>query len=259
MTTGAWVHCYAARPRAALRLFCFSYAGAGASVYRLWHTGLPSDIEVCAIQLPGREGRLRETPITSLPEMVASLLPALSAQADRPFAFFGHSMGAALAAETARTLQQRGDPVPDHLFLSGRRPAHIVDPDPPIAQLPDAAFVAELNRRYGGIPAEVLAHDDLMALLLPGLRADITALEGFRPAPGPRLSMPLSVFGGLADTRTPRAHLDAWRAEAAGPVRVRQFPGDHFFLNPQRAALLDALRAELAPLVDGALRSAGPA
>ncbi len=259
MKTSAWIHRYAARSLASKRLFCFSYAGAGASVYRLWHTGLPSDIEVCAVQLPGREGRLRETPIASIPGIVSALLPEILACADRPFAFFGHSMGAVVATEVARALQSSGGPVPSHLFVSARRPTGVADPDPPMAHLPDAELVAELNSRYGGIPPEVMEHEELMALLLPGLRADLSALESFQPTAGTRLTMPLHVFGGAGDARVPRAHLEAWQADAQGSFRVRQFPGGHFYLNSQQAALLEEVRATLMPLSGRAAGTSGSA
>lgn len=255
--TGAWLHRFPGRPQAAGRLYCFSYAGAGASVFRLWHAGLPPELEVCAIQLPGREDRLREAPLPSIPMIVAALLPAIRSHTDRPFAFFGHSMGAVIACELARALQASAGPAPEHLFISSHRASFIPDPDPPLAHLPDALFVAELNRRYGGIPAEVMQDGELLALLLPGLRADLVALESFGPVQGPQLTMPVSVFGGADDARTPRAHLDAWQSEAAGAVRVRLFPGDHFYLNPQRAAVLKDVSTTLAPMLARAVNS-GP-
>jgi surfactin synthase thioesterase subunit len=252
-----WIRSFCARPDARARLFCFSYAGVGASAFRLWHEGLPPELEVCAIQLPGRESRLDEPALSSVPRLVELLVPQVRAHAraggDRPFAFFGHSMGATLAFEVARTLQCDGAPMPVHVFLSARRPPSVPDPDPPLSHLADAEFVAELNRRYGGIPAEVLAHQELLALLLPALRADLTALESFRSPPLPLLSAPVSVFGGHDDSRAPRSYLEAWRAHVAGTIRLRQFPGGHFYLNQarERDAVLAEVRSVLAPLLEG--------
>ena len=249
--SSAWVRRFSVRPQARARLFCFSYAGAGASVYRLWPAGLPAELEVCAVQLPGRETRLQERAFTHLPDIISALIVALRAEFDRPFAFFGHSMGAVVAAELARALQAGAGPVPEHLVVSGRRAPQLADTDEPIHRLPDAAFVAELNRRYGGIPREVLQHQELLDLLLPCLRADLTALETFQPPAGPPLSVPISAFGGSEDHRTSREQLDAWRHATQGAFRSRVFPGDHFFLNARRAELLADLSITLAPLLAG--------
>ncbi|MEP7311630.1 MAG: alpha/beta fold hydrolase [Pseudomonadota bacterium] len=244
-----WLLRQAPRPQAKVRLFCFPYAGVGASVYRLWAAGLPPEVEVCALQLPGRESRLRETPLPTIAAMVDALAHALTAHLDKPFAFFGHSMGAIIAAELARELPARGLPGPAHLFVSGRRPPGMPGTESPLHELGDEDFVAAIVRRYGGIPAEVLRDREVMALLLPCLRADIKALELHRPAQRSPLQIPVTVFGGAEDRLAPLEHLDAWRDETGAGLRVRVFPGDHFYLNPQRTALLAELTAVLAALV----------
>jgi len=238
------------------RLFCFSYAGGGPSAYRLWAAGLPPGLELCAVQLPGREARYREPAYTRIEAAVAALLPALRPHLDLPFAFFGHSMGAVVASELTAALAASGGPVPQHLFLSARRAPGIPDPDAPISGLSDAAFVAELNRRYGGIPAEVMQDEELMSLLLPSLRADIGALENYVAAPQMRISVPLSVFGGGDDLRVRLAHLEAWRQVATDEFRLRIFVGDHFYINPRRAEVLAEVSATLAPMLQSAVRLA---
>lgn len=229
-----------------MRLFCFSYAGMGASAYRMWPAALPAEIEVVAIQLPGRESRLRDAPYTSIAAIVAALETTLPDQLVVPFAFFGHSMGAVVAFELARALARAGLPAPVHLFVSGRRPPRVPDPDPPMHALAAPEFIAELQRRYGGIPGEVLAHAELMELLLPCVRADITALETHEFTPGPKLQIPISAFGGTHDRRTPRAHLEAWREETSAEFRLREFPGEHFYLSSERDALLAEIVATTA-------------
>jgi surfactin synthase thioesterase subunit len=247
--SGAWLQRFQPRPQAKVRLICFPYAGAGASVFRLWSHGLPPELEVVAVQLPGREGRLREPALTCVAAIVGALLPALLPCLDRPFALFGHSMGATVAREVVRALQSGGGPMPEHLFVSARRAPQLPDPYPPVSHLPDHELVEELNRRYGGIPAEVLQHAELMALLLPSLRADLSALETFAVLPGTALNVPLTVLGGTEDARTPLEHLEAWRDETTGAFRLRMFPGDHFYLNARRDELLAELSATLAPLL----------
>src|SRR4051812_1322263 len=120
----AWLVCRSRRPEARLRLICFPYAGVGASIYRRWPAALPADIEVWAVQNPGRENRIREKPSTSIDELVDAIRGELGSLLERPFALFGHSMGAVLATELARKLHVAGiEPV--HLIVSGRRPPHI--------------------------------------------------------------------------------------------------------------------------------------
>jgi medium-chain acyl-[acyl-carrier-protein] hydrolase len=245
-----WLQRFAPRPQAKARLFCFPHAGVGAAVYRPWAMALPADLEVCAIQLPGRANRLNEPAVTHLPELVSALVSVLQPHLDLPFAFFGHSMGAVLSNEVARALQVTGAPMPRHLFVSGRRPPHWPNPDPLLHVLSDQDFVAEINRRYGGIPPEVAEHEELLALLLPALRADIRALETHLPPAGRApLACPVTVFGGADDPLTPRPHLDGWRTETSAAFRVRVFPGDHFYLQPQKDALLADVSATLGPML----------
>lgn len=226
-----WLLKFTPRAHARMRLFCFSSAGSGGAMYRPWLELLPPEIELCAVQLPGRENRLREKPFSSLTDLVAALVPALVPRFDRPFALFGHSMGAMLAFELARALREAGHAQPQRLFVSGRRAPHLPETEAPMHRLDDAALVAEIGRRYGGIPAEVLQHRDLLELLLPGLRADMTAVETHVHAAGAPLGCPLQVFGGSADARATPEQLEAWSAHAAADHGVRIFPGGHFYLN----------------------------
>lgn len=232
----------APRPAAAFRLFCFPYAGAGAAIFRLWPRHLPDDIELFAIHAPGRAHRLREAPLTSIPALVEAALAEITPLLDRPFALFGHSLGAVVAAECARALESRGV-TPAHLFVSARPPLR--RPDPHIHALPDNEFIAALNRRYQGIPAEILQYPEILELLLPALRADLQALETFGPdASRPALRCPTSVFGGSLDRAVSRDDLESWREEALD-CRIRVFPGDHFYIDPQRASLVAEIAATL--------------
>ena len=249
--TNPWLRRFVPRPDCTARLFCFSHAGGGAAVFRPWADTLPAEVEVCAVQLPGRESRFREAPITAMQGIVDALLPALLPDLDRPYALFGHSMGSLVAFEVARALQRRGAPGAAHLLVSGRRAPHLPEAETAVHALDDDAFVAEINRRYGGIPAEVLRHRDVLALLLPGLRADMAAIETHRHASGELLACPISAFGGDADQRAPLAQLQAWQEHSHTPLRLRQFAGGHFYFNeaPQRAALLREVETSLQPLL----------
>lgn len=246
MVKAAWVQRFSPRPACELRLICFHHAGVGAAVYRPWALQMPAEVEVCAIELPGRGSRLREAPLDSVQKIVTELLQGLQPELDRPFVFFGHSMGAVLAFEAAIALAAAGHAVPDHLFVSGRRPPCVPDPWPPLSELPDADFVAEVNRRYGGIRPELLQHPDVMELLLPALRADIRALDR-HPAQAVQhiLPCPITALGGDADAMTPASHLEAWRPLTAAGFTAKLYRGDHFYLDARRGEVLADIAAAL--------------
>lgn len=242
-----WIARFPPRPSARLRLFCVPYAGGSASAYRGWGDGLPASVEVCAVQLPGRETRYGEPLLTDARTAAAALAQAITPLLDRPFAFFGHSLGALVAWETVLALgRQRGGPAPAALLVSGHRAPHLPREQRPIHALPDDLFVDEL-RRLDGTPAEVFEDPELMALVLPQLRADFQMAETYEPAPTPPLSCPVVALGGSDDDRTPREALEAWRQSTTGPFDVRVFPGHHFYLHAQRAPLLAVVARHLAP------------
>lgn len=226
----------------ALRLFCFPHAGSGASAYRQWPPHMPPGVEICAIQLPGRESRFTEPAFDSAERVVDALLPSLTPRLGRPFAFFGHSMGALLAYETATRLQQRGGPMPVQLLVSGCGAPHVPDRATRLKALPDDAFVAEL-RRMQGMPEEIIANAELMQVLLPTLRADTALCENYaRDARSP-LCCPIAAYGGLEDHRVEPAAVEAWRAHTASVFTARMFTGGHFFIRS-----IDAIRAVAADL-----------
>ena len=249
---GNWLYRPAQRSSPSVRLFCFPYAGVGASVFRPWSAGLPVEFDVCAVQLPGRTARMAEPPIASVPVLVDGIVTAVTSHLDIPFVFFGHSMGAILAAEVTRELARRGARLPRYLIVSARRPPHMADPQSPLRDLSDTEFVEEIMRRYGGIPPEILREKDILALLLPALRADIAALETHRPPRRAPLPCPIVAFGGSDDALTPRAHLEAWREETTSDFEICVFPGGHFYLESRRTAVLAKVSEFLVRAMDEA-------
>jgi medium-chain acyl-[acyl-carrier-protein] hydrolase len=229
---------------ARVRLFCFSHAGGGASVYRSWPGELPSEIDACAVQLPGREERIREPPLTSVDVAAREVALALLPHLDRPYAVFGHSLGALVGFEVARELRRRGFP-PEHIFAAARGAPDDPSSLPPIHALPDKTFIEELQRRYKSIPAAVLAEPELLDLFVPLLRADLRMLESYRYVEGEPFACPITVLGGVDDHAWSEDRLAAWGRHTKGDFLVRMLPGDHFFLNPGRAEVLRIVSSRL--------------
>jgi medium-chain acyl-[acyl-carrier-protein] hydrolase len=240
----SWIACRKANPQARLRLFCFPYAGTGASIFRTWSDSLPADIEVCPIQFPGRGARTMETPFTQLAPLVQALAQALVPLLDKPFAFFGHSLGALVGFELARQLRRQSGVQPIRLFVSAARAPQIPHRNRPIHALPEGEFLVEL-RRLNGIPEKVLEDVELMQIMLPVLRADFAVYETYVYSTELPLHCPISIFGGLQDHRVSRDDLEAWRDQTRVSSSLRMFPGDHFFLNTTQRLLLEGLSQEL--------------
>ncbi|MCI0529785.1 MAG: thioesterase domain-containing protein, partial [Nitrospira sp.] len=179
-----------------------------------------------------------------LSPLVQVIAQALFPYLDKPFAFFGHSMGALVSFELTRHLRRQYRLGPVHLFVSGHHAPQIPDPDPPVHTLPEPAFLEELSR-LNGTPKEVLEHTELMHLMLPTLRADFAVCETYTYTTEPPLDCPISAYGGLQDLEVSRDSLEAWQVQTRTSFSLRMFPGDHFFLHTAQPLLLRVLSWEL--------------
>lgn len=200
-------------------------------MYSTWYRFLPEDVEVLGVQYPGRENRCRERSLDSIGAIAACCAEMLLWWEDRPRFFFGHSMGALVAFEVARELRRQGRPLPGMLVASGRRAPHIPEHRPPVSHLADEEFVAEVGRRYGGIPAEVTEDQELLSVTLPALRADFRCLETYAYSKERRMALPILVLGGQDDEETVPETLSAWERETERICTVQMFPGGHLFIN----------------------------
>jgi medium-chain acyl-[acyl-carrier-protein] hydrolase len=200
------------------------------------------DVEVCPVQLPGRGTRLMERPFTRVVPLVAALADALHPFLDRPFAFFGHSLGTLVSFALARRLRSRYGAGPAHLFVSAGPAPHLPHRHSPIHDLPDKDFLGAL-RQMNGTPTELLDHRELMELMLPVLRADFALYETYAYSTEPPLDCPITAFGGLHDLRVNDGDLQAWQAHTTASFSIRKFPGGHFFLN--EPVFLETLAEEL--------------
>ncbi|MEU3713506.1 thioesterase II family protein [Streptomyces catenulae] len=240
--TGPWIRRFGAAD-GAVPLVCFPHAGGSAGSYLPLAKQLTPHVETWAVQYPGRQERYRETPFTEVTALADAAFTALRPHLTGPYAFFGHSMGALVAFEVARRCEAETGHGPVRLFASARR-APSVPHRGATGWRDDDALVAELERLGGTIPG-ALDDPDLRAMVLPVLRADYRAVEGYVCAAGATVGCPLTVLCGDRDPVVTVAETDAWRPHTTGAFDVTVHPGGHFYL--------DARAAEVAAGIIGAL------
>ncbi|TBR58322.1 putative thioesterase [Westiellopsis prolifica IICB1] len=236
----SWFVCPKPNPEAKIRLFCFPYAGGSANIFRSWSNHLPVDVEICAIELPGRGMRIKLPSFTQLEPLVTELASVFKPNLDKPFAFFGHSMGGLVSFELARLLRKQYGVKPSHLFISARRAPQLVDPKSPIHDLPEAEFIEEL-RRLNGTPEALLNNDQLMQLFMPILRADFAVLETYIYSQETPLDCPITAFGGLQDQEARHDQIKAWQEQTSASFSLHMLPGNHFFLHSFQSLLLEII------------------
>jgi medium-chain acyl-[acyl-carrier-protein] hydrolase len=222
------------------RLFCFPYAGAGALAYRPWIAPLSPAVSVCPIRLPGRETRINEEPLDSIAALVKALEAAITPYLDRPFAFFGHSMGGAIAFELARSLRRHGRTLPTALYVSAARAPQFRlnwTPPPP----PNDLELLEQLRDLDGVPSEVLENSRVIQYAFPVLRADTALFRNYVYVPEPPLPIPIFAYGGRSDPNVSPEHLEAWREQTTFAFVRREFEGGHFFIHSASEEFLWAL------------------
>lgn len=243
-----WVICPQPRPDAQSRLICFSYAGGGASAFKDWAALLPDTIELCVVQLPGREERFGEPLVTDMSVLVQTLTQEILSYTDRPFAFFGHSMGAIVGYEVACRLRATGAPEPYHLFVSARAAPHLENNNDPLRFLDNDQFIDRLHQSYGAVPDAIRNNAELQAVFLPILRADVEMLETHEDRAAAPLAYPITAMGGTNDPAISGAMLAGWQARTNGGFVQHAIPGDHFFIHTERdkvvAAIVEGVSAD---------------
>ncbi|MFI9645166.1 thioesterase II family protein [Streptomyces sp. NPDC052040] len=234
-----WVRRPRPQARPAMRLLCLPHAGGSTSLYRLWKDLLPPEVEPVLVCPPGREDRLDDPLPDGIPELVADLGPAVVPLLDRPWAVFGHSMGATVAHELVLWLIEQGHPAPEHLFVSAREaPQHHHGGS--VHLLDDDTLAAELIR-LGGTAPELLAMPEVRQLVLPAVRGDYRLIETYAAAPAGPVPCPLTALVGAADTELTAEEAAGWEKWTTGPFQLLSFPGGHFYLSESPHALVDVV------------------
>lgn len=241
---GLWVRRFHPAPAGAPRLVCLPHAGGSASFYFPVSRALSPAVEVLAIQYPGRQDRRHEPCIDTIPELARQVFGVLQPWLDQPLAIFGHSMGASLGFEVARLMEAETGRPAAHLFPSGRR-APSCRRHETVHLLDDEGLLADV-KKLSGTNAAVLGDPEMLRAALPAIRNDYRAAETYEYVPGPKLTCPVTVFTGDADPKTTVDEAKAWEQHTTGPFDLHVFPGGHFFLAQQQAAILRTISAALA-------------
>lgn len=234
---------------AKVRLFCFPYAGGSSAIFYRWSEYVSPAVEVCAVQLPGREGRLTMSPYTLMRPLVQAIGNAILPFLDKPYVLFGHSLGGLIAFELARYLHDLGVPRPLSLFVSAAEAPHVSGVPDRLHTLPDDELIGQLSRLQG-TPQEILQHPEVMQLLLPTIRADLQVFETYIYRAGPPLPCPIAVFGGFEDERVAQSRLESWRHHTTTVFSLTMLPGGHFFIHSACHALVERVERRLEAALD---------
>ena len=231
---------------AALRLVAFPHAGAGTSMVRTWPEQLPTNIEVVALRLPGREDLINSQPFLKWTDMISEVGHQLSGLTSLPLVLFGHSMGSVLALEIGRELEARYPGRLKHIIASGFAwPGQWAENrSKPLSQLPDDAFREELHARFGSMDSSI-SHPEIWSVLAPTLRADLELLESYRYRPAPRLLAPMTVLAGSRDNLTTNENTKGWSEETNCLTATHIIEGGHYFIETSRPAVLEHVRKVL--------------
>jgi medium-chain acyl-[acyl-carrier-protein] hydrolase len=231
-----------------VRLFCFPHAGASAAVYRAWPKALMPAIQVYPVEIPGRATRAHEPCLRDLDMLVAAAHGGLQKYFDRPFALFGHSMGALIAYELARSLSESQIRYLVGLIVSGRRAPHIANTPSALYNLNGDEAITTL-RKLGGTPQAILEDQSALETLLPIIRADFEMVRRYKYRSGAKLCCSIVTMNGAEDHQVSKYDIEEWQACTNGQIRSYTLPGNHFFLESQATAALELLRTELGKCV----------
>lgn len=237
---------YRSPTQSRVRLVCFPWCGAGASVYRRLALSMPERIELLAVQLPGREERFSERRLVRMQEVIDHVMSDIVALQDRPLVLFGHSMGGLVAYEMALALRNRTGREPDMLIVSGHgAPRSRGATDPSWHNASDEQFIANICQ-LGGTPTDILDDRDMMQTLIPVMRADYEVLDTYEQHSAAPMACPLIACAGDEDRAVTRESMSAWRQYAGGSYRNHWFTGGHFYLHTRPRALTRCLEEWIA-------------
>ncbi|MER9281586.1 alpha/beta fold hydrolase [Mesorhizobium sp. M0522] len=227
------------------RIIVFPHGGGSIKSFHTWSAYLPEDVELICLDLPGRSKRSAEASIRSIDTLVPMVTQALREYNDRPFVFFGHSVGALVAYEIARSLEKAGRPSPFHVVVSAHKSADVPADEPPMYRYTDDKLT-DVIRILGMVPKEALANEVLLQdFILPPLRADFELVETYdRNLPTP-LGAAITAMGGVHDETVNANDLDEWRRLTTSRFARIMFDGDHFYTHSMTEKVVSSLLREV--------------
>lgn len=237
----AWFTDYGLPVEKSARVFAFPFSGAGTIIYQpLAKQFEHKDIAFLGVLLPGRERRYREALMVDLKQLVTALVDEIIPKTDKPFVFFGHSLGALIAYECCRELRRRKAPLPQQLYISAFRSPSMPNPNPELHKLNDAQLIQRI-REYGGTPESILSSPELMALFTPILRADFTLFETYTYQHEAPLNCPITTLSGSNDSIVKPEYMLGWKSQSTLPIKRHLLSGDHFFLDKHKQFIIEEL------------------
>ena len=243
--TAIWIRRWSPRPEARSRIFCFPWAGGSAVAFRRWSIAFPPEVEVCAVEYPGRGSREQESALENVGLLSSAVEEAVAPLLDRPFAVVGFSLGALVAFEWLRALAATEGPAPVQFIPCARRAPHLPQRLPILHVLPEEDLLEQLQQRFGAIPEVLLRERELLAGFLVPLRADLAAVEDYVHKAGKPFTCPVLAIGGRRDLDVNEAELEGWAEHTRGHFGVTLLDAGHFFADDPalRVALLRAAKA----------------
>jgi pyochelin biosynthetic protein PchC len=238
-----WFRRFSAAGETSLRLMCFPHAGGAANFFRSWPETLPADVELLAVQYPGRHDRMRDPCLRTMPEMADSIARAMAALEARPTVFFGHSMGAAIAFEVALRLEQAEAAAPSEIVVSSREPSGLAHRRRKNSWS-DEEIITEI-KRLGGTAGEFIGDPDFRDFSMPALRGDFALIGSYLPSPRSTTRAAITAYVGSHDPDLSEADMRGWSAHTESTFESQLFPGDHFYLVDGRDDVLRHLAKRL--------------
>lgn len=237
-TSTPWLRCFHPADRDTPIVVALPHAGGAASYFFGLSAALAPEVEVHAVQYPGRQDRRAEAPCSTVAELAQGLTGPVAqlVGSGRPVVLFGHSLGATVGFEIVRRLEATESGHGPAAFVASARDAPSGHRSAGIHRLDDDGVVAEL-KRLSGTHDVLLDDEEMRALVLPAIRADYTAAETYRYVEGPPLRTPITVVCGDADPRVDPADVRGWEAHTSASYDLRVVAGDHFYFGEDPSEL----------------------